>query len=60
MLFKTLLSKQHQRHQINTILDKSENLLAEQKYFSIKDTDESSIDKRLKLKWTAILEVKNN
>ena len=60
MLFKTLLSKQHQRHQINTILDKSENLLAEQKYFYIKDTDESSIDKRLKLKWTAILEVKNN
>lgn len=60
MLFKTLLSKQHQRHQINTILDKSENLLAEQEYFSIKDIDESSIDKRLKLKWTAILEVKNN
>jgi len=55
-----LLSKQHQRHQINTILDKLENLLAEQEYFSIKDMDESSIDKRLKLKWTAILEVKNN
>lgn len=60
MLFKILLSKQHQRHQINTILDKLENLLAEQEYFSIKDMDESSIDKRLKLKWTAILEVKNN
>lgn len=55
-----MLSKQHQRHQINTILDKSENLLAEQEYISIKDTDKSSIDKRLKLKWTAILEVKNN
>lgn len=60
MLFKILLSKQHQRHQINTILDKSENLLAEKEYISIKDTDKSSIDKRLKLKWTAILEVKNN
>lgn len=55
-----MLSKQHQRHQINTISDKSENLLAEQEYISIKDTDKSSIDKRLKLKWTAILEVKNN
>lgn len=31
--------------QINTILDKSENLAAEQEYFPIKDIDKSSVDK---------------